>query len=865
MGPEIASPDHPLRVPTRWIPSSTAIRRAAIADDTRSRTRTSDLDCTMPGSAAPASGRVIRPAAARLKRRVWCAMLCGATLAGSAATLEAQRPASAPLRIGVVLDGPSAETDEARITFEREIAGFFSGTAAVEFTPAHRATGAWTVPSVNAAIDRLLADSTVELVLALGPMGSNELAHRRALPKPAIAALIADAALQGLPFNGQASGVTNLSYVDIAVTTSRTLEAFHQVVPYRHLAVLVHPGLLATIPDYPAWLRQQGTTLRAEVTVVPVTESAAEALRAIPAEADAAYVGALDQMSRAGVDSLISGLLARRLPSFAAAGRPMVERGMLVSYAAPDDLVRRARRVAGTIRRIRSGEDAGTLPVSLASVARLTLNLATARAIGLSPGWTTLIEADLLHEESPSSGPEWSLAGVGREASRVNLDLRAADQAVASGAQNVRLSRAPLLPQIQADATGTAIRSETAAASMGQHAQRETAASVSFSQALYDDQAWTNHRVARDAQRGRVADQQRTRLDVVLDATIAYLNLLRTKAVARVERENVALTRSNLDVAYLRERTGAGGLADVYRWQAELAQSRRRVLDADAQVALASLELNRMLDRPLEESFRIADAGIDDPALLISEPKLLVYLGNPASFARFRDFTVQEGIAVSPELQAVDARIQAEKAKGAGASRSFYLPTVTLEGGLSSVLSRGGAGSGAPALGGFTLSRPPDETWSLRLRASIPLFTGFARQARVSEARSEVQRLTLVRQATAQRVGQQIRSALQLASASWANITQAREAATAASKNLDLTTDAYGRGAVNIISLLDAQQAALEANEAAANAVYAFLIDLMKVQRAIGQFDFFLTDAEREAYFRRLDAWFRANPATERQ
>jgi hypothetical protein len=55
---------------------------------------------------------------------------------------------------------------------------------------------------------------------------------------------------------------------------------------------------------------------------------------------------------------------------------------------------------------------------------------------------------------------------------------------------------------------------------------------------------------------------------------------------------------------------------------------------------------------------------------------------------------------------------------------------------------------------------------------------------------------------------------------------------------------------------------ALAANEAAANAVYDFLVDLMKVQRAVGEFDFFRSPEDRAAYFQRLDEFYRSAGTT---
>ena len=118
-------------------------------------------------------------------------------------------------------------------------------------------------------------------------------------------------------------------------------------------------------------------------------------------------------------------------------------------------------------------------------------------------------------------------------------------------------------------------------------------------------------------------------------------------------------------------------------------------------------------------------------------------------------------------------------------------------------------------------------------------------------------RLTIERTALARAVAQQVRAALHQAGASWADIAQTRAAADAALRNLDLVTDAYARGAVSIVTLLDAQQAALQAGLSAANGVYAFLLDLMSAERAVGEFSFFRTAEDRQSFVERLEAFYR--------
>ncbi len=87
--------------------------------------------------------------------------------------------------------------------------------------------------------------------------------------------------------------------------------------------------------------------------------------------------------------------------------------------------------------------------------------------------------------------------------------------------------------------------------------------------------------MAREAQRDQL------RLDVVLDAADAYLDVLQARTLADVQRSNLYRTRSNLEVARLREGVGSASRADIYRWQGEVANARRDLISAEAQVRVS--------------------------------------------------------------------------------------------------------------------------------------------------------------------------------------------------------------------------------------------------------------------------------------
>ena len=92
-----------------------------------------------------------------------------------------------------------------------------------------------------------------------------------------------------------------------------------------------------------------------------------------------------------------------------------------------------------------------------------------------------------------------------------------------------------------------------------------------------------------------------------------------------------------------------------------------------------------------------------------------------------------------------------------------------------------------------------------------------------------------------------IRRQLHFAQAAYGRIGLTQVAAIASGKNFDLVADAYARGTVSVIDLLDAQDTSLTANAASSDSLYNFLITIMALQRAVGGYDFLLPADRREA------------------
>ena len=765
--------------------------------------------------------------------------------------LVAQR--DSPARVLIILDEANPSFQPQLESFQKEIREFF-GDREIELLPPRAGHG--TIASINAVLRSALSDSTVDIVVTLGGIGSDLLVRAGSPSKPSIGAIVVDASWQGLPQRDGTSGVRNLTYVDQSYPVGSTLADFQRIIPFRRIALILDRDVLQGVPGLDSSARAMVRAVGAEAVIVPADTSAGAVLSSLPPGIDAVYLTPSSSMREAEYRALIAGLNSRRLPTLSYVADPDVRLGALASYEPPENWRRRARRVAVQLQRILAGEDAGTLPVRLVSAPRLTLNLATARRIGFTPGWSILTDAELIDADSAGPADTLSLAETMRHAVEANLDLAASDLDVASGHQDVLLARASVLPQVESNLTQTYTRSETAAASFGQQPERKLDGGLTFSVPLYSERAWAGYSSQSNLQLAREAERDQIRLDVVLDAGTAYLDVLRAGTLVDVQRANLYRSRSNLEVARLRESVGSASRADIYRWQGEVANARRDLIEAEAQARVAALALRRVLNRPLDQPLAQRPVSLAEPTLLAEDSTALHWLDDPVRFNRLTAFLVEESQRRSPELGQLDATIAAQQRQRTAAGRAFWLPSVNLQGGLTNEFSRGGAGA-APSLPVTGLPQSEDLSWQFRIQATLPLFSGFGRTATRAQTSIDLDRLKIQRDGIRQIVDQRVRSQLALAASSYAAIALTRDAADAAARNYELVSDAYASGATNITTLLDAQSAALTSSQAASNAVHDFLIELLRVERAIGIFGGLQSNSERQAFLQRLQASMR--------
>jgi len=764
--------------------------------------------------------------------------------------LSVTAPVSArQVRVGVLVDGPAAREGISADALEHAAAEVYGDGLTLTVPPQMRLNGNWSVSALNAALDRLEADPQVDVVVTLGFAASHLVAHRSKLPKPTIAASVLDPVLQSFPMKNGTSGRHNFTYVTTFDRVDDQVRTFHRIIAFSHLVVLVDPLALEVVRE----LKIKATELEAATGATIVLRPAnnlTDALANLPAGThDAVYVTPLIRLSGDDLRSLADQLAERKLPTFSLLGRSEVEQGILLAASSDTERTARlARRVALDIQRIIEGDDAAGIEVGMASEERLVVNMHTAQLIGFSPRWDDLTDAVQIAADTMQDQHPINLLQALDAAIRNNPALRASQLGANIAAEQTRIARSALLPSLTANVSHTQIDASHANPLL--LAQRTSEAGGIAQLPLYRDSAWAGWSVSRHLAAAANEQARQELLDMLQQTATSYFSLLRAKSVESVRRQNVENTRQNLETSRAREAVGLSTRSDYLRWVAQMATARQDLLTAEASDRQATVELGRLIHDDSSHPLVAAEAGIDEPLQWIASPHTQRYLDTPAKWTVFREFILAQAHEFSPEVKRADELLAGQQREVTSARRAFFVPDLTAVGIASDQFSRGGAGSERTPL------TPNNGAWFVGIQATIPIFSGGALRARLSENRYQLKQLDAQRDAAVDAVDARARSALARIPSSYPAIALSREAAAAAHENYTKVADAYARGVLSITDLISAQDASLNAELSQAQATFTFLIDFADTLRVSNSFDVLLDPQTREPWYNTVDAWF---------
>ncbi|MEO0732217.1 MAG: TolC family protein, partial [Bacteroidota bacterium] len=692
--------------------------------------------------------------------------------------------------------------------------------------------------------------SNTDLVIAVGfQAGTLITSSDQELSKPTILSFLVDNALQGVPPpDSGTSGVKNLNYVQSPFDLRRDFTTLYAIKPFKKIGILVSQLNQQSNFDLDAYLQQLLAFTEADYETYVLNDSAGDVLNAVSDDVDAVFLFPILEPSKRDVlQETLTGLTDKGLPTFSMFSDPALELGAYAAYETEDNFARIPRRVALNAMKILEGAAPETLPVVMDNYTEdLLINMQVARASRHYPSWDVMSEAVLLNlSVVDNTERQLTLNSAIAEGLNNSLGLVIAEKDVQISAEDVRIARSNYLPQMEVTGTALALDQNTVAQSFGTRGSYNLQAVASLTQLLLSEPAMANIAIQKLLLESQSEVLRQSQLDVVQDVAEAYLGILQATAVVRLRNENVAVTRKNYNIAQTKATVGTVGTNDVYRFESELAFDNVDLNNAQAQWRQARFALNNLLNRPIKEEFALADAAVSDSILLVTDPRLFSLISNPGDVDLFADFLVEEAFKNAPELQQLSLAKAAQERSLLSQKRAFYLPTVAFSAEYTLPIEQFQV---PESMFGAQIT----STWNAAVAVQLPIFQGNGRRNQLDQTRVGVFQLADQIANLRNNLELQVRANMETAGASFSNLDLSRKAVEASRKNFGIAQNNYQQGLLNITSLIDAQNALLQAEINAINAEYTFINDFLAVERSIGYFHFLAPPQEQDAFLQRF-------------
>jgi len=738
--------------------------------------------------------------------------------------------------IAVVRDGPPPGDDVLPL-IEKELALHLPKGKAVRFNVDPAFDAGWDPELINDALERALQDPETDLVLVTGSLGTAA-AVRMELAKPVVSAYLQRADLFPLPsaFDDR-SPVENLVYMALSHRAAREVKVFRSLAEFETLAVLAGAEEVPLLGMIEARLADAQEATGLTLDFVAVTPDVDATLASLPADAEAAYLTALPRFGPSEREALIDGLTKRGIITFSTLGHPDVEAGAFAGLT-PDTRQQVVRRVALNMNRLIRGENTEELPVLVRTDSRLLINARTAAELSLPIFPETRISASFIHSDALATHEQsLTLTEALQMAVEQNTLLSIQDAATAAAQENTDIFKSDLLPQLGFDVSALGTDAEIAFTNAGVSTDGSVRGSLALRQMIYDDRSVSNYKTAKKVAVSSEYDLETVRLDVLADAGRAYVNLARAQALLEVEQSNLRLSEDHLELAILREEVGYSGRDEVFRWQAEVADSQSRVLFAAQVVEVARIELNQILDVDQGRRWAIQDQPVDPDNFTFLDGRMATVFGKPATWAAVRAGFSGVAQGNSPEIRALDELYSAQEIQVARAKRAWFLPSFSAGATYSDEIV-----SGDTVIPGFG-----NDFYAFTIDLSYPVFEGGRKGSESARSKILLEGIERELDLAHELVERRTRTSLRRVESSFPRILYSERAAEAATANLVIVQDKYAEGIVNVTDLLSAQTGKFTSDRLVVVSVHDFLLDLIELQRALSWFEAEKTAGERAA------------------
>ncbi len=746
------------------------------------------------------------------------------------------------LTIGISKDADTKEFVEFSRLLSKEIAGITSAKYDIQFK---ELTGNWKPKMINDNNTTLMNDNNIDIVITLGYISSTEISNLSNFSKPVIAANILDRDLQKLPLkSGNTTGIYNFTYIEPVIRLKDDFLEFSKIFKAKETAIFIPKVFKENFPQIIDFFKMNAQNTN--VSFVFIDTTGEDAISQINDNVDAAVILPLVKFPLNEIEHLFDSLNKKQIPSLAVSGLDYLEKGATLTLTPKFTFQQLARQLALRVLKITEGLNPSELPVTIESMRRVPIiNMAGLREISKFPEWNLLNESVLINASKFPNGKEINFQLVVAEALANNLKGKISQQDVLIADKNIQIAKSNLLPQVSVGGSTVWLSENLVEASMGQRGAFTLNGSASLKQVLFSETVFANIKINKLLADSKKYFDEQTVLDLITQASGAYIALLFSKSNLLIQNQNVNATIENLQAAKAKEEVGQSGLSDVNRWISELNLNKIKFNDAYTAFRSNMYELNKQLNSPIDLSINIPDSNSIDKTIILNQDLLNDIFKNPILTERYASFIIAEMLKNSPEIKQLAALAKIAERKTALYKRSWFMPEVALMAGADQAFIR----NGTIQPPNMPVPPPPDDmTYNAGISLKIPIFQGGKSSNEMKKSVIELDKINYQKNDLLNQLESTIRTSVQRLRTSYLELDLSANAALAAENNFKIVQDAYFQGTVNLIQLIDAQNVMIKTKNMANIAYYQYVLDYIQTQRLQGKFMFLASKEEQQTY-----------------
>jgi outer membrane protein TolC len=747
--------------------------------------------------------------------------------------------------IGILLDFRTPELKPLLSRLQAEIVSVVGEDAIVQFSDENILVNEYNLEKAENNYNVLLTNNT-DIIIAFGAVNNEFFSKIELHKKPTILFGAVTNNTYELNSDKKTSGVNNFTYLLTPLSYSADLGMLQELTGFEHVGIAVEEGILEVM-SFDKVFDGISKELGFSFELIPYKGSEEILNRIDATKLDAFYLVGGITLGDAAIASITAKLLEEKIPSFTSTGITDVENGLLATNRSLENISLFFRRIALNIEAFVNGENLSDLPLFLEFRNRLTLNINTAKILGIPIKYSLIGNANIIGDlKNPISEIQYDLLDVMKAVVGENLNLKSSRKDIELSEQDVRTAKSNYFPSITGSANFNHVDPDLAATSLGNNPEFSTAGNISLEQVVYSPAANAGISIQKDLLGAQREVYNSNELDAIFNASNAYFNALILKANLSIQNKNLNLTRKNLEIATQNFEAGQTGKSDVLRFTSEKAQNKQALVEAVNQLQQAYYSLNQLLNNPIGMEIDVDEAELGEGVLAnYNYRELKEFIDSPTLREPFIDYLVDFAIKNSPDLKSLDYNLSATERNIQLNSSGRFIPTAAIQGQYNHTFGRSGAGSTAPEGLGFDLI---DNSYNVGLNLSIPIVN--RNQTNINRQIGEIQQdqLRINRENIQLNIHANIKGAILNLYNQIANIEISKISEEAAKESLELVQESYFSGAVNIVQLLDAQNNFLQAQQAKVTAVYGFLASSIELERYLSYFFLLHTPDENQAF-----------------